>query len=309
MVKAAFSQGKLHITFPVPLTEDAKPFVVFRIQRSPVPLHGNCAKGQNAYTITQNVPDFLAVRSDNERFVELTATEFLKCAIGNDGMCPTLSVSRISLIPTCIFAIYNNNHDDIKSKCTFIAHRNKKITSSVTRISSNFYLLSNVNSPVKIICGDKFTYEDIGEYATIRVPCLCHLETEYFTTQITLKGCSKDIETALVKHPLNYAQLVHLNLTEKIKWPYTADSRKTVPTIDMPSISSIIAKAKMTDSASEKLGYNLEDVIAKIGKIDPSYEEDEIKLDEKTTFWPSMYDIGLLVMPIGSFLLSIATIY
>ena len=273
-VRSFIQNDVLFITFMVPLVHQRDVYHVFRVETFPTPIHSHDEKSQDGYVQLSIKQQYFAIRTDSQRYTMLSDSDYTVCVESQFGLCPVLSVATSIQTPHCIAAIWHNLPEMIDKTCEFRIHT-KPMETNVMYLSKGKYLLSNIPSPVRIVCPENVKFVDVSYFTVISVPCKCFLQTQSFTTDPNLSHCINDFDAITVEHPINYILLSSFNYTNYIDGPFTSFSSNETPRVPFPKIDNFLTKQQLAFAADHKLGTKMSD-LSNLKDQKASYQKDDI---------------------------------
>ena len=82
-------------------------------------MHSNDSQPSTGYTLIAPLQDYFIVSQSQISYAELSAQTFAFCSSLRDNICPTLSLNRNKHDMSCLAAIFFNEHNMVRKKCTF----------------------------------------------------------------------------------------------------------------------------------------------------------------------------------------------
>jgi hypothetical protein len=235
------------LTMNFPLVQLSGRMPLYRVDILPVPLTAGLEETIEAgYTLIQNVPGFVAISEDTERFVELTTAQYLTCKGDVLKTCGHVGggVLRDKNSMTCAFALFTDNHAAIKRLCD-IAYTNAHITGRAVQLTDNGrYLTYNggVREDWLLSCsGTNTPLQHISScsYCQINLPCGCSLTAKHFLIPHSISNCAKTSKTTTTWYSRNTAMVTSVLSKEDVQniRSYETSTNQLFPPFRVPSIN------------------------------------------------------------------------
>ena len=301
---SAIVHDTIIVRFPLPLTDPMEHFEIFAVHPFPVPIHQNGNK-HVGYTLLSNVEQYLAISTNKRQSAAISQHDIEQCLQKYAGFCPALAVSRTVTDPDCLTAIYFNMPEEIHNRCQFIAYPKAKLPPSIRKLQGNQYLLSNINSPITVVCGNDLTHVKISCYSVVKLHCHCHLRHDKFVTLDSFSECvvGQNWIKINVTHPINYSALKSFNLIHNLPVAVTELQSREIHTLQVPNISKYLETIDQDVAADEDFSMSMQSLAAQTKKHDIAYYPDSspyikyswspLTTDQYCIIAVAMYSIGL----------------
>ena len=254
----------LLITAHVPLFTSPDIFDAYKLNPIPNPVPSG-TKTSSAYTILQNLPDYILISRNNQAYIELTEKQYSNCVGTHFTICANVLQSQAIHSPSCTSAIYFEQQETINRLCS-LSITNKPIIPSIEYIGNSRFLLVNNTRKNHIMCPDQnIRYLVPAISQVIRLGCGCRLTLDTDVLSSTVTSCSSNI-TVDVAHPLNTPVLYHFqaNLPD--------------------SLSPSLANTSDPSSASFHELQDLHTALTQIEEKDLAFHTDLERLDPDNLF-------------------------
>ena len=243
----------LLLTIGIPLYNYFSEIPLYRIHSFPVPVAAGLSYDPNVvidkegYTEILDLPEYIAVSDDKQRFIELSENEKISSCtgVGRILFCSGLkNVVHLMYSTTCAFAIFMDNHADVKKHCQVVYSKTAPLGSAVQLQSDNSFLIhggSDLSRKWMINCPEKAIGTDSQVSACnmckISIPCLCSLTASQFIISKRITGCSfGDTNSSIVlyyhRNMFTMSEMLNRSDYEKIH-SYTTSINKRYPPIEI----------------------------------------------------------------------------
>ena len=167
IANAVVMGNALLITIPVPLVNVFHHFLFYKVRSYGLIHHSRDGNSQSGYTKIQDLPSYLAVRSDRKTFVELSEDDYRDCK-DSWPLCGALSVSMETHAMTCLMGIFLQEDSVIKNQCRFKVFLKDTLKPHIRKITDSEYLFVNMPGRLRMLCEDQVQFVSISNvFSTI----------------------------------------------------------------------------------------------------------------------------------------------
>ncbi|AAS00944.1 ORF54 [Ostreid herpesvirus 1] len=298
MLSYARTADKVIVTINIPLYRTEGRMPLYRIYSFPIPLTmGTEDTSDKGYTKMADLPDFIAVDSNTDAYVEMTQAAYLSCSgavsgIQSCGNAVGVTKRRDVTDMTCAFAIFIDDTTAIGKFCQTAYSDVGPVGSARQLASDSSFLISSgedTDSFWTVNC-PKSTINPISKVVPcnlcrMEISCGCSLSASHFKLNPRIGGCEKSLEgvpkTTKI-YSRNMAAVTEFVTDEDLKLvnSYSARVDKLYPPIKM-----------------EKLEFKTYDNVEAYAEKSRKYGQDFIKgaelMKKNLTIYKDKVDEGL----------------
>lgn len=268
--------GVLFIMINIPVYSTTGLMAAYRIEKTFL----GTKEGGNSSTMIANLPDFIAVSTDNvnQYYSELSSSDMTSCKGDKVKICPVERSLQSFSDYTCAIALYKDNGKEIWDKCDFRIEE-KPQSSGAIKLIDNVFLMHSAFPGERIwqlSCPLKPSASKNIPSCTacfIEVPCGCTFSAPgEFILSLQLDGCSnlmdeQDVVEVQPRYPFNLAVLQATNL---MNFSFDVDSTTTSRikfNLNLPDLTAISYQWDQSVERSQQYSSDLKklasDVLAR----------------------------------------------
>ena len=294
----------LYVTIRIPLESVQTTYNVFRISTLPI----RAGKEQTQIKFPE---PYLALSNDNYFYLTMSESDYLACAGDHVRRCMRGFAIKETSQPSCLFALFENDHVLIKQLCDFKYLLNSdQVASKVIPINDNSYLVSTNDTNWLQTCPFSTPmYIKPCSLCIVTLPCSCSLKSRTFFIPACLDRCNSSIKSTVTYVSHNLASLIKfyedilptVNLSQQIL-------QSPVP-IKYPKLALKSTKFDQVLKDSSEMGISVNHAIDKV-KIHKRLYSDSVSYlyESLGPFTNSVVTTGLPALSTFTFILSVCTL-
>lgn len=193
---------RLLISVPIPIKNVDTYFFLYKIYATPVLVNSSMPNA----TYIHGLPDYLAVNSETTYFIELSK-EFIDGCKGDLTLsCPTVPAAKSKSYPTCAFAIFMDDKENVHKLCDFRYQQDYQEQSAIDLGSGKFFMTGR-HTAWTMVCADHHPIPKPScSPCIIHLGCSCSLQSKDFFITARLTECHPT-KQLLVHHGINLGYL------------------------------------------------------------------------------------------------------
>lgn len=197
----------LRIYLKVPIAVSEVQLNAFQVIKIQVPIHTNSSMPGQGYTILGPTNDYFIISKSQNSYAELTTRDYDYCLSLGDNICPALSLNRDKHDPSCLAALYLNDHETIQRKCTFEYYPKGITPTYAVFVREGIYIVAARTAQIKFVCAAHSTRTTYAYFAQIQIPCNCAVTSEFLYIPASFANCELTAAEVLISYPFNLVQV------------------------------------------------------------------------------------------------------
>ena len=292
------------IVMEIPIASTNTQFELYQVLTYPVPFNSTSNDG----TLVTNLPDYVAISTDERYMIEMTAAQMALCHGRNLISCPDKFPHKSFNEPSCTSAMIRKS--GIRDNCQF-EFREAVIVPSVVELDEGTLLLTRIPDLI-FTCNNHVTKKSGCPFCLLQIPCFCSVMAGKFSFSPRLAACQERAAVTVTTSPgVNLALLQQFFNGSQVADTY-ADRwfRSKIP-YSIPPLRMASNQYSQLVKADQKLRMNLNDLTQhmKDGKavyrtaVDAYIQAQSV--DDEGSFWqlPHIIAYVSLVLTILLYLL------
>ncbi|XP_076452713.1 uncharacterized protein LOC143288249 [Babylonia areolata] len=197
----------------VPIASTTTRFDLYQVMTFPVPFNASSSHA----TLVTNLPDFVAVPTDQHYIIELTTSQMLLCHGTHNKFCPDKFPHHAISDQSCASAMIRKT--DVRRHCKF-DFVEAAIVPSIIELDEGTLLLTNI-SDIILTCHNEVTRKPGCSFCVMKLPCFCSVLAGSFSFSPRLAACqdtspitlatSPGINLALLQQFFNHSSISDVN--------------------------------------------------------------------------------------------------
>lgn len=294
----------LYITIKIPLESVKTSYQVYRIDTVPL-------RSGNEQTQIKFQDPYLAVSDDSFFYFQMSEADYLACSGEIYRKCHRGFAIKENSNPSCIMALFENDHVKIKHLCDFkFLFNSDQITTQVVPLNDNSYLISTSDTEWIQTCPyGTPVHVNSCPLCVVTLPCSCSLKGRTFFIPPSLDHCDTNLTTTVTQVTHNFATLMKfyedllpaLNLSERL---LQLDSQIEYPSLDIKD-----TRFEEVLRTSDEIGISINASLEKFKSNDQVYADSGSYLYDKLGWYTNpIVTTGMPALSSFTFLMTICAL-
>ena len=239
------------------------------------------------------IPEYLAVSTDNTLFMIMSQDEAFRCIYAQEGLC-TIETYMTNQAFSCITAIYMDNVAKIKSQCDFQIWPNARLNPAIYPLAPGQYLEHNLESPLQILCKTGSKQITVDTQNVISISCDCKFDTILFKSLSSLYTCNKDVISPSLEYLINLPLALHFDSLQKLPMGTTKQTTKQPLQLQIHNITKFTDMYDKCKTRAKELSIDLKYIVrdAQQPLRDVAYIPDQMPIAQMGSFWQWNFSYG-----------------